>query len=97
MDNQLEAQRVIVAFLIIVITLGGIAFVGCLASPPGFLQGLRLILALVALGLTCLLCYPLVFAYWIVSDRPTGVRDILIVHTAVLGAFAVWFLLAVFE
>lgn len=97
MDNQLEAQRVIVAFLIIVGALGAIAFVGCLASPPGFFPSLRIVLALVVLGVTCLLCYPLVFAYWIVSDRPTGVRDILFIHTAVLGAFAVWFLLAVFE
>lgn len=97
MDNQLDAQRVIVAFLIIVATLGGIAFVGCLASPPGFLPGIRIMLAIVVLGLTCLLCYPLVVAYWIVSGRPRGIRDLLIVHTTALGAFAVWCLMIFFD
>ncbi|MGZ0703055.1 hypothetical protein [Pseudomonas piscis] len=93
MENRLDAQRVIVAFLVIIVTLGGIAFVGCLASPPGFFPVLRIALAIIALGFTCLLCYPLVIAYWVVSGCPRGVRDILIIHTAALGAFAVWYLM----
>lgn len=97
MDNQLDAQRVIIAFLIIVASLGGIAFVGCLASPPGFFPGLRVALAIIALGLTCLLCYPMVIAYWLVSGRPTSVRNLLIIHTVALGVFAAWYGVIVFD
>ncbi|NBF04003.1 hypothetical protein GV819_17085 [Pseudomonas sp. Fl5BN2] len=97
MENQFVVQRVIVAFLIIIVALGSIAFIGCLASPPGFVSGIRMMLAIMALGLTCLLCYPLVITYWIVSGRPTGIRDLLIVHSIVLGGFVVWYLLLLFE
>jgi|SRR5476649_346136 len=97
MENRLDIQRVIVAFLIIITVLGGIAFFGCVASPPGFFPGIRIALAIIALGLTCLLCYPLVVAYWIVSGRPTGIRDVLIIHTVVLGAFVVWYLVVFFD
>lgn len=97
MDNQLDAQRVIIAFLIIIACLGGVAFVGCLASPPGFFPGIRIVLAIIALGVICLLCYPLVVAYWIVSGRPIGIRDVLIVHTVALAVFVVWYLVIFFD
>nr|BFD42514.1 hypothetical protein FFPRI1PSEUD_40130 [Pseudomonas sp. FFPRI_1] len=96
MDNRTDVQRVIVAFLIIIVTLGGIAFVGCLMSPPGFFPSLRTALAIMALGVTCLLCYPLVFAYWMVSGRTRGMRDLLILHSVVSGALVTWYLVLIF-
>ncbi|WP_159426427.1 hypothetical protein [Pseudomonas sp. Os17] len=49
-----------------------------------------------ALGITCLLCYPLVFAYWLVSGRTTGMRDLLILHSVVSAGFVIWYLMMVF-
>lgn len=96
MDNRLDAQRAIVALLIIVITVGGIAFVVfLLGSSAGFLPGIGSTLTIVTLGLTCLLCYPLVFAYWWVSGRPIGLRHFLIVHGMVLAGFVTWYLMLV--
>ena len=97
LDNQLDAQRVIIALLIIVASLGAVAFIGCLASPPGFLPGLRMVLAMAVLGVTCVFSYPVVVAYWLVSNRPIGVRDLLIVHTVALGGFAAWWLMVYFD
>lgn len=96
MDNRTDMQRVIVAFLIIILALGGIAFVGCLAMPAGSFPGLGAVLAIMALGITCLLCYPLVFAYWLVSGRTTGMRDLLILHSVVSAGFVIWYLMMVF-
>lgn len=97
MEYQTDAQRMIIAFLIIVASLGAVAFIGCLASPPGFLPGLRFVLAMAVLGVTCLVSYPLVIAYWLVSDRPIGVRDLLIVHTVALSGFVAWWVMVYFD
>ncbi|MGC5703025.1 hypothetical protein J4P02_22730 [Pseudomonas sp. NFXW11] len=97
MDNRHDAKRVIVAFLIIIVALGSIAVITCLANPPGQFPSLLNGLAVIALGLTCLLCYPLVFAYWIVSGRTTGMRDLLILHSVVVAAFIGWYVAILFD
>lgn len=96
MNDRTDVQRVIVAFLIIIVALGCIAFVTSLTISGGFLPGLGTALAIAALGITCLLCYPLVFAYWMVSGGTIGMRDLLILHSVVSAGFVIWYLVLVF-
>ncbi|AIC21885.1 hypothetical protein EY04_24130 [Pseudomonas chlororaphis] len=94
MDEREVAQRFCSICAIIIAIVGVGISLYCLSSPPGFFSGLPAMLAIIALVITNLLCFPLVLAYWLLAYRPSGVQTLLFLQILGFVLFGLWYVLS---